>query len=187
MFPLAILPLPGELVPLHIFEPRYRQLLQEAEQSDAGFGIYCTHEVNRQKIGSWMKLESVLKRYPGGESDIVVKCQDIFTLHQLYRRFKDKMYPGGSVTFWQVDLYELPGARLAERFREYLVKRQITRHEGYFSIYSVAQLINLDIQERYRFLLLPAEQRSQFLLQHLNYQSSLLDAELKSKDVYQWN
>ncbi|MCX7637772.1 MAG: hypothetical protein N2044_08015 [Cyclobacteriaceae bacterium] len=49
MFPLAILPLPGELVPLHIFEPRYRQLLQDAEQHDIGFGIYFNHEVNTER------------------------------------------------------------------------------------------------------------------------------------------
>jgi Lon protease-like protein len=42
MFPLAILPLPGELVPLHIFEPRYKQLLQDAENSDISFGIFLT-------------------------------------------------------------------------------------------------------------------------------------------------
>lgn len=39
IFPLAIFPLPGEMVPLHIFEPRYRQLLEDAEKRDIAFGI----------------------------------------------------------------------------------------------------------------------------------------------------
>jgi hypothetical protein len=187
MFPLAILPLPGELVPLHIFEPRYRQLLQDAEQHDIGFGIYFNHEMNKARIGSWMKLESVLKRYPGGESDIVVKCEDVFTMHTLYRNFKRKMYPGGTVQFRKVDQQELPGARLSELFRKYMVRRNITRHEAFFSIYTVAQLINLDAAERYRFLNLENSHREQFLLQQLTWQMRLLDAEQKSRDVYQWN
>lgn len=187
MFPLAILPLPGELVPLHIFEPRYRQLLQDAEQHDIGFGIYFNHEINTERVGSWMKLESVIKRYPGGESDIVVRCEDVFTMHTLYRNFKSKMYPGGNVQFWKVNLQELPGARLGDLFREYMIKRNITRHEAFFSIYTIAQLINLDITDRYRFLTLDARLREAFLLQQLTWQMRLLDAELKSRDVYQWN
>lgn len=187
MFPLAILPLPGELVPLHIFEPRYRQLLQDAEQHDIGFGIYFNHEINAERLGSWMKLESVLKRYPGGESDIVVKCEDIFTMQTLYRKFRNKMYPGGSVAFRKVNHHELPGARLGDLFREYMIRRNITRHEAFFSIYTIAQLINLDVTDRYRFLTLGQKEREQFLLQQLTWQMRLLDAEHRSKDVYQWN
>lgn len=187
MFPLAILPLPGELVPLHIFEPRYRQLLQDAEQYDIGFGIYFNHEINANRIGSWMKLESILKRYPGGESDIVVKCEDVFTMHTLHRNYKRKMYPGGTVEFWNVNHQELPGARLGEMFREYLVRRNITRHEAFFSIYTIAQLINLDVTDRYRFLTVEPKERQHYLLQQLTWQMRLLDAEQKSRDVYQWN
>jgi len=132
-------------------------------------------------------LESVLKRYPGGESDIVVKCEDVFTMHTLYRNFKRKMYPGGTVQFRKVDQQELPGARLSELFRKYMVRRNITRHEAFFSIYTVAQLINLDAAERYRFLNLENSHREQFLLQQLTWQMRLLDAEQKSRDVYQWN
>ncbi len=73
MFPLSLLPLPGELVPLHIFEPRYKQLLEDAENADIHFGIYFNNTINEEKIGSLMKLESVIKRYPRGESDIIVK------------------------------------------------------------------------------------------------------------------
>ncbi len=187
MFPLSLLPLPGELVPLHIFEPRYKQLINEAGQSDFGFGIFCTHEINTRKIGSWMKLESIVKKHPGGEMDIVVKCEDIFTLHSLYRNYKDKLYPGGTVAFWQVDVQELPGGRLSELFEQYLNKRNITRHKAFFSIYHVAHLLNLDITERYQFLLMENSVRTRFLIQQLKYHSQLLDMELKSKDVFQWN
>ena len=83
MFPLTIFPLPGEMVPLHIFEPRYRQLLDDAETKDISFGIYFNHTLNREKFGSLVKLESIIKRYPGGESDIIVKCIDLFVMDTL--------------------------------------------------------------------------------------------------------
>ena len=50
MFPLAILPVPGELVPLHIFEPRYRQLLQDMETSDITFGIIVRMKSTRRAL-----------------------------------------------------------------------------------------------------------------------------------------
>ena len=90
MFPLSILPIPGELVPLHIFEPRYKQLLQDLETGDITFGIFFNHAMNERKIGSLMRLESVLKRYPGGESDIIVKCEEIFFMDTLYRNFRPR-------------------------------------------------------------------------------------------------
>lgn len=187
MFPLSLLPLPGELVPLHIFEPRYRQLLQDAETEDLSFGIFFTHTVNAAKIGSLMKLESVIKRYPTGESDIIVKCHDIFTMDRLYRTFKSKMYPGGDVSLTNVDENEMGGGKLTELFLEYLAKRNITRQQGFFSVYSIAQELNLEVKDRYIFLTSDAAGRVNFLLQRIKYQTQILDQEEKSKDVFHLN
>lgn len=187
MFPLSILPLPGEMVPLHIFEPRYKQLLQDAESDDIIFGIFFNHEINTEKIGALMKLESVIKRYPAGESDIILKCHDIFTMEKLYRNFKSKKYPGGDITLWETDLNELEGVRLAELFLEYLTKRNITRQQTSYSIYSIAQELNMEVNERYGFLVSDPAARINFLLQRINYQMQLLQHEEKSKDVFHLN
>jgi hypothetical protein len=187
MFPLSILPLPGELVPLHIFEPRYRQLLQEVEASDISFGIFFNHVINSEKIGSLVKLESVIKRYPSGESDIIVKCNDIFTMDTLYRTFKSKLYPGGDVNFWNVDLNELASLKLEELFLEYLAKRSITRQQAIFSTYAMAQELNFELNDRYTFLLGDEQKRETFLLQRIKYQMHILQHEEKSKDVFHLN
>ncbi|QOI98708.1 MAG: LON peptidase substrate-binding domain-containing protein [Flammeovirgaceae bacterium] len=187
MFPLAILPLPGELVPLHIFEPRYKQLLQDAENSDITFGIFFNHTLNEEKIGSLMKLESVIKRYPGGESDIIVKCVDVFSMETLFRTFRSKMYPGGDVRFWRVDLNELAGGKLSELFQQYMSQRKITRHQGFFSLYDVANQLSLDISERYRFLLSDHSGRQRFLTQKIKFQQYILDREYQSRDSYHLN
>lgn len=187
MFPLSILPLPGEMVPLHIFEPRYRQLLQDAEADDISFGIFFNSTVNHEKIGSLMKLESVIKRYPGGESDIIVKCHDIFTMDKLYRNYESKMYPGGDVSLWEVDLHEVGEIKLAEIFLEYLTKRNITRQQGSYSIYAMAQELNFELNERYTFLLSDHTSRIHFLMQRIKYQIEILNREEKSRDVFHLN
>lgn len=187
MFPLSILPLPGEMVPLHIFEPRYKQLLQDAESDDISFGIFFNHAINTEKIGSLMKLESVIKRYPTGEADIIIKCHDVFTMDSLYRKFRSKMYPGGDVTLWQTDMNEMGGVGLAQRFLEYLTKRNITRQQSFISIYSIAQELNLDVSDRYTFLTSDHAARLNYLLQRINYQMQLLEHEEKSKDVFHLN
>src|SRR5688500_9886403 len=116
MFPLTLLPLPGELVPLHIFEPRYKELLNDAETLDVSFGIYCAHDLNKEKLGALMKLESVIKRHSNGEADIVVRCVDTFRMDKLYRTYKNRTYPGGDVKLMNIDLNEMPGVSVYELF-----------------------------------------------------------------------
>jgi uncharacterized protein len=187
MFPLALLPLPGELVPLHIFEPRYRQLLQDAETNDIVFGIYFSHEMNLQKVGSLMKLESIIKRYPNGESDIIVKCNDIFTMDKLYRIYKNKDYPGGDITPWLVDVSLVPGPTLFDLFVEYMALRNITRHVTGFDLYQIAIELGLDFADRYKFLNSSEDRKENFLLTRLKFQYHVLKQEEKSKDVFHLN
>lgn len=187
MFPLAILPLPGELVPLHIFEPRYRQLLQDAETNDITFGIYFSHEINQARLGSLMRLESVIKRYGGGESDIIVKCEDVFFMDKLALTYKSKLYPGGDVRFHQVDINKIPSIALYELFLDYLKNRNINQYSTPLSVYQIACELSLDLVDRYKFLRLPHDKNDQFLLNRIRYQLHLLSSEARSKDVYHLN
>lgn len=187
IFPLPLLPLPGELVPLHIFEPRYKQLLRELETSDMAFGIYCHQDFNHEELGSLMKLESVLKRYTGGESDIVVRCIDVFYLEKYHPTFRYSPYPGGEVVPWNVDIKETPGEELYEAFLNYRSKRNIIPHFTTFSMYQIVQELNLTPYERYRFLLLPQAGRRTFLLNRLKFQQHILLQEEKSKNIFHLN
>jgi hypothetical protein len=187
MFPLAILPLPEELVPLHIFEPRYRQLLQDAENNDIHFGIYFSHESNDQKLGSLMKLESVIKRYPGGEADIIVKCEDIFSMDKLLRTYKSKMYPGGDVRIWHLEKNSFPGPELYDLFLIYLKQRNISQHLTIFNLYQIANELSLDTSDRYKFLTSPEDKREAFVINRIKFQMHILQQEEKSKDNYHLN
>jgi Lon protease-like protein len=187
MFPLSIFPLPGEMVPLHIFEPRYRQLLQDAETRDISFGIYFTHSANVNKYGSLVKLESVIKRYPSGESDIIVKCSDLFSMGTLYRTFKDKLYPGGEVNLMNIELNEPAGKKLTEQFKNYSTRLNISQSNKVTTLYQVASELNMDFENKLKFVSLEEEKKEPYLLHLLNYQHQLLVQAEKSKDVFHLN
>jgi hypothetical protein len=187
MFPLTLLPLPGELIPLHIFEPRYKQLINDAETLDIIFGIYCNHDFNKEKLGSLMKLESVIKRYPSGESDIVVRCVDVFSMEKLYRTYKHKLYPGGDAHLQHTDITQLPGVELYELFLIYQTRRNINKHFTTFTIYQIAQELNFDLFDRYKFLTTSSVKKENFLIRQLKFQLHVIRQEEKSKDVYHLN
>jgi len=187
MFPLSIFPLPGELVPLHIFEPRYKQLLSDCEARDISFGIYFNHAHNSSKLGSLVQLESVIKRYKGGESDIIVKCTDLFFMDTLYRTYKDKLYPGGDVRFIGVDLKRPIGEKLKHEFSEYRTLSRMPAAQTNYSLFQIANDLNLDFDERLRFVLSEPEKQEGFLRAHIRYHAQLNRQAEKSRDIFHLN
>jgi hypothetical protein len=187
MFPLAIFPLPGEMVPLHIFEPRYRQLLEDAETKDITFGIYYNHTSNTEKLGSLVKLESVIKRYKTGESDIIVKCVDLFTLSKLHKNYKGKLYPGGDVTCWNVDSTHPMRVTLKDYFDQYHTWLKITHSDNVVSLYDVANELSLGFDERLKFVKLPTDRQESYLINQIKYQIQLMRQAESAKDIFHLN
>lgn len=187
MFPLNLLPLPGEAIPLHIFEPRYRQLLADAEATDISFGIFFSNDCNKRRLGAVMKLERVIKRYPGGESDIVVRCTDFFSMQKLYRTYKTRLYPGGDITQWCVDAQVTPGAGLRELFLHFQEKRKIDKPFTAITLYQMATEVNLDLFERYQLMTLGQGARERFLINQLRFQLHVMQQEEQSRDTFPLN
>jgi uncharacterized protein len=187
MFPLTIFPMPGELVPLHIFEPRYKELLEDAEKRDFSFGIYFNHVTNTEKLGSLVKLESVIKRYPGGESDIIVKCVDLFMMNTLYRTFHQKLYPGGEVNFLNINLNEPVSPVLKTEFEVMRAQMNMKVHVSIISFFHIVNELNLDLTDRLKFVTSDDGKKESFLLSRLKYQVQLLQQAEKAKDVFHLN
>lgn len=187
MFPLSIFPLPGEMIPLHIFEPRYRQLLEDAEARDITFGIYYNNTSNTQKLGSLVKLESVIKRYKTGESDIIVKCVDLFSMNKLYKNHKDKLYPGGDVTFWNVEGFKPMSDSLKDYFEQYHFWLKITHSDKVVSLYDVANELSLGFDERLKFVSFSIEKQESYLINQINYQIQLMRQAENARDIFHLN
>lgn len=97
LFPLNIVVFPGEKLNLHIFEPRYRQLILECQANDTTFGIPVYLDKGVGEYGTEIKLLSVEKKYPGGEMDIKTKGLGIFKIKEFQRQVPGRLYSGGEI------------------------------------------------------------------------------------------
>jgi Lon protease-like protein len=83
LFPLGIVLLPTEKVPLHIFEPRYRELIGECIDGRQEFGLVFADEDGIQSVGTRASVAEVVRRFPDGRLDVVVAGGERFRLREL--------------------------------------------------------------------------------------------------------
>lgn len=99
LFPLGVVAFPGELVLLHVFEPRYRQLMAECAESGISFGIVTTVPGGASSIGTEMKLDRILQTDENGNMDVAVRGLRVFRLQRFQPVVEGKLYSGGLVSF----------------------------------------------------------------------------------------
>jgi Lon protease-like protein len=85
LFPLGVVLLPTERVPLHIFEPRYRELIEECLETDGEFGLVFADEGGIREIGTRARVTEVLERFDDGRLNIVVEGGERFRVEELTR------------------------------------------------------------------------------------------------------
>ncbi len=83
LFPLDLVLLPGTPLPLHIFEPRYREMISECLDHNQHFGVVRGKEQELAEIGCTAEILSVTKKYPDGRMDIVTEGRARFEVIQL--------------------------------------------------------------------------------------------------------
>jgi Lon protease-like protein len=94
LFPLGLVLLPGEKVPLHIFEERYKQMIGECLHEDREFGIIWLSDEALKDVGCAARISRVLERFDDGRMNIVVEGTTPFRLE---RRIGELAYPAGDV------------------------------------------------------------------------------------------
>jgi ATP-dependent Lon protease len=85
LFPLGIVLLPGERVPLHIFEPRYRELIGECLEQERAFGLVFADEDGVRELGTRAHVDEVLEWFDDGRLNIVVRGGARFRVERLTR------------------------------------------------------------------------------------------------------
>jgi ATP-dependent Lon protease len=80
LFPLDLALMPGERIPLHIFEPRYRELIGECLDNLTEFGVIYRHGVALSPVGTRARVGEVLERFPDGRFNIVITGTTRFRL-----------------------------------------------------------------------------------------------------------
>ena len=94
LFPLGLVLLPGELVPLHIFEERYKQMIGECLDEEREFGILWLADDELKEVGCAARITRVLERFEDGRLNILAEGTTPFRME---RRIGDMAYPAGDV------------------------------------------------------------------------------------------
>jgi len=96
LFPLGIVALPTESVPLHIFEDRYRRMIERCLESETEFGILWLSDEELKPVGCACEIDQVIERMDDGRLNILVRGTRPF---RLVERQDDLPYPAGVVEF----------------------------------------------------------------------------------------
>jgi Lon protease-like protein len=124
LFPLGIVALPSESVPLHVFEDRYRRMIERCLQAEPGspereFGIVWLSDEELKDVGCACEVESVIERMDDGRLNILARGTQPF---RLLERQDDLPYPAGVVEFLddqhEDELDAVAGASARELYRE---------------------------------------------------------------------
>lgn len=99
IFPLQLVLFPNEKLNLHIFEPRYKQLIKDVKDSQIEFGIPFFQKGKEMRHGTTAKLLDVSKTYGDGTMDIKSQGLRMFRIHEVHSRYEDKLYSAATVDF----------------------------------------------------------------------------------------
>ena len=94
LFPLDVVLFPEMLLPLHIFEERYKEMIGTCLQDRSEFGVVYAHDESVEEVGCTAEISKVIKRYPDGRMDILVMGKRRF---QVLFFDSEKTYLRGSV------------------------------------------------------------------------------------------
>ena len=86
LFPLDVVLLPGTPLPLHIFEPRYKEMIGECLANNAPFGVVRALDEGVAEIGCTAEIVTVTKEYPDGRLDLIAEGRKRFEVLELNRK-----------------------------------------------------------------------------------------------------
>jgi len=174
LFPLRLVAFPGEELNLHIFEPRYKQLVNECEAKGTTFGIPAYLDDKVQPIGTEIKLLAVDKRYPNGEMDIRTLGVGLFRIKEFFPQVENRLYTGADV---ERIAFDKEGDFIKnEKILEYLselynilqIRKPLPANVPHFHTYEIAHLVGFSIEQEYELLCITDEHRRQdFVIQHM--------------------
>ncbi|WP_276479718.1 LON peptidase substrate-binding domain-containing protein [Paraflavitalea pollutisoli] len=175
IFPLGIVVYPGEKVHLHIFEPRYKQLVTESVENKKPFGIPTVVNNRLQEMGTLVQITEIVQTYENGEMDVKTQGLKVFRILEVIKAVPEKLYSGAIVNYPEND--EDVGSReimqkvirgVKELHRLLNISKDFKKPEDHLQSYDVAHHAGLSLEEEYELLgLLREVQRQEYIKRHL--------------------
>ncbi len=175
IFPLNIVVYPGEELNLHIFEPRYKQLISECSSTGKSFGIPIILNNRLNELGTLVDIIEMSAKYDSGEMDIKTKGNKIFRILEVIKEVPEKLYSGAIVNY--PDNPEDEGNRtlmqaiiksIRELHRLLNVTKDFKNADQHLHVYDIAHHAGLSLEQEYELLgLFKEAQRQEYLKRHL--------------------
>eukprot|EP01093_Parvamoeba_rugata_P001553 TRINITY_DN11901_c0_g1_i1.p1 TRINITY_DN11901_c0_g1~~TRINITY_DN11901_c0_g1_i1.p1 ORF type:complete len:164 (-),score=28.37 TRINITY_DN11901_c0_g1_i1:128-619(-) len=159
LFPLQSIFFPGETVPLHVFEERYKQLINDCRQEAITFGIPVFIN-NKMEYGVEVQLVEVVSTYETGEMDVVCVARQVFKLLAFDNVMEGKLYAGGIVKLMEYD-YEATDEKkqvIINGIRQLYTIMDVPYTEinvKEFNSFTLAHKIGLSFEQEYQLLQIP--------------------------------
>lgn len=174
IFPLGIVVYPGEELNLHIFEPRYKQLISECAESKKPFGIPSVIENKVNETGTLVRVVEITKVYDDGKMDIKTEGLEVFTILEVIKELPGKLYSGAIVNYpantetGNRVLMQSIIVAVRELHKLLNITKEFKKNDEELWSYDVAHHAGLSLAEEYELLQLLHElQRQEYLKRHL--------------------
>ena len=190
-FPLSVFLFPGEDIPLRIFEPRYRQLIEEARSRGITFAIPFVIDQEIQEFGSEVKLQRVVAENPEGRMVITVQSVALVQVLSFSRQMEGKLYAGGLVRRLPcsdpVESKELKN--LIRNYTDRFDKDFLSCcHRTNYTRQDVMKALNLPSNDKYRFICMPdGQHKDGYLARQLRYLEMIRTQESQLGDDFGLN
>ncbi|WP_235297020.1 LON peptidase substrate-binding domain-containing protein [Portibacter marinus] len=174
VFPLQLVIFPDEVINLHIFEPRYKQMMNEAEANGTHFGVPTYIDKEDLTYGTEARLKEVVKKYPDGKLDIRIQGVKVFKVENFIPRMNSRLYSGADITYLDIDRKkdisknEKIIGLLANLYQYLKMHKPLPSSAEAFDSYRIGHYIGLALRDELKLLSIPKEtDRQDFIIQHL--------------------
>jgi Lon protease-like protein len=175
IFPLNVIVYPGEILNLHIFEPRYKELVKECFENKKPFGIPAVINGNVTEYGTLVSIDQIAKEYDNGEMDIITNGTIVFRILEIIKKIPDKLfsgaivnYPENTEVYARKDLMQVVIKAIRELHRILNISKDFRKPDDELNAYDLAHHAGLSMEEEYELLgLFREEQRQEYLKRHL--------------------
>jgi len=174
VFPLGVVVFPNETLNLHIFEPRYKQLINDCFGEAKPFGIPIVLEKGISEMGTLLEIVEIVEVYPDGKMDIKTRGTAVFQILEIVKSIPEKLYSGAIVNYPTnfIGVNEIVMANVfplvLELHRLLKVEKDFKKPVLSLLSYDIAHHVGLSLQEEYELHgLLFESQRLEYIRRHL--------------------
>jgi uncharacterized protein len=174
IFPLGIVVYPGEQLNLHIFEPRYRQLIKECFETQKTFGILSVIDNKLSETGTLVKVVEITTVYDDGKMDVKTEGLEVFNILEIIKELPGKLYSGAIVNYPEnmergnSALMQTIITAVRELHKLLKITKDFKKPDELLNSYNVAHHAGLSLLEEYELLQIMYElQRQEYLKRHL--------------------